>query len=205
MSGTLTTWRSAILTLLDDSPAARFTSAQIDAAIRQALQQYNATRPLVRTYSVDGQDAYQIVLPSDFAAEHITEVVLDNDSDPPTIITFYAFHKDEQWVIQTRNYLVSSSESILVTYTAPHTLDGLDGGAGTTIPLVDEYAVQIGAAGFALASRATSRTESINLQPEVAQQLLKLSEIYRDQFNKMTAPKPKPTFTNEPELRGDIF
>ena len=205
MSGTLTTWRTAVLALLDDASAARYTTAQVDAAIRQALHQYDANRPLVATYSMDGQDTYQIIVPADFPGEHITEVELDNDDDPPTALTFYAFRKDEQWFIDTIGYLVSSDEDIFITFSNRHTLDGLDGGAGTSIPAADEYAVQIGAAGFALQSRASSRAESINLLPEVSQQLLTLAALYLAQFNRLAGPRPVPTLTREPTLKSDIF
>jgi hypothetical protein len=205
MTGTLTTWRTAVLALLDDASSARFTSAQVDAAIRQALQAYNTRRPLVQTYILDGQDAYQIVMPADFATEHVIGVELDNDDDPPTELPFRAFRRDEQWVVETLNYKVASTESILVTYSTTHTLDGLDSGAGTTIPDLDEYAVMIGAAGFALRSRSVSRSESINLLPEVSENLSQLADAYLTNFEILIRPHPRPTFTAEPELKSDVF
>jgi hypothetical protein len=205
MPGTLTTWRTAVLSLLDDPSNARYTNDQVDAAIRQALQAYNVTRPFVRTYSIAGTGNYQITMPADFLAERITEVFLDNDDDPPTPITFYAFRKDEQWVIQTTRYVVPTDKNIYVTYADNHILDGLDSGAGTTIPAADEYAVQIGAAGYALASRAASRAESINMQPAVTAQLLSLSKVYLAQFTLLTRPHASPTFTQTPDLKGGVF
>jgi hypothetical protein len=201
----LAAFRTAVLALLDDAALARYTNVQVDAALRQALAAYQNARPLVRTYSVDGTGDYQITMPDGFDAIAVTEVYLDNSDDPPTPLTFYAFLRDEQWIVQTTGYLVSATESLLVTYTLPHTIDDLDSAAGTTIPPEDEQAVQIGAAGYAALSRAVSRAEAINLNAGAQTALMKLSTEYLTQFAKLIHPKPAAVFTAEPELKTDVF
>lgn len=168
-------FRTAVLALLDDPTIARYTAAQVDAALRQALYFYSMARPLIYTYNVDGCDDYEIEMPADFSAFNISEVFLDNSDDPPTPVVFYAFKRDEHWFIHTSSRLIASTEAIMVTYSLTHTIDGLDGAAGTTIPIEDEPILQVGAAGYAAFIRSNSHAESINMQPSVSGQLLKWS------------------------------
>ncbi len=165
-------FRTAVLALLDDPTPSRYTTNQVDASLRQAIYQYSMARPYIKTYSVDGVDDYEIELPADFSAFGISEVFLDNDDDPPTPVTFYAFKRDDYWWIHTSGRLIASDEAIMVTYSTSHTIDGLDSAAGTSIPIEDEAILQVGAAGYAALTRASSHTESINMQPEVSGQLL---------------------------------
>jgi hypothetical protein len=201
----LSSFRTFVLSLLDDSALARYTNTQVDAALRQALAAYQSARPLVRTYSVDGTGDYQIVMPDDFDAIAVTEVYLDNTDNPPTPLTFYAFLKDEQWVIQTTQHLVLATESILVTYSLPHSIDDLDDAAGTTIPYEDEQAVAIGAAGYAALSRAVKLVETVNVEKSAWSALLKLGTEYLTRFAKLIRPKTTATFTQEPDLKTDVF
>ncbi len=49
----LATYEARILALLDDAAQARYTTAQVDAALRWALNVYSQHRPLIETYSLD--------------------------------------------------------------------------------------------------------------------------------------------------------
>jgi hypothetical protein len=173
--------RTAVLALLDDVSSARFTSAQIDQAVRQALLDYTLYRPVVRTYEFE-TDGYQTMpLPADFEAIRISKVELWDD-DPKRIrkIKFHAYKVDEQWLLETVDETFEALEILTITYSAKHTVDGLDSAAGTTID--DDNLLCMGAAGYAAQSRATSRAESINMQAEVMIQLLTISSRYMTAF-----------------------
>ena len=199
-------YRTAILAILDDPSLARYTNDQVDAALRQALRLYAGFRPIIRTYIVDGSDTFQITMPADFLAVQVLSVHLVNtDYDPPKEIAFYATLIDEQWTIETRDYKVAATESISVEYSISHTVDGLDSAAGTTVPEEDELAVQMSAAGYCCLSRAASRTETINLQPDVAAGLINLGVHLLDEFAKFIHSRPSVTISVPPDMVSDDF
>ena len=181
-------YRTAVLALLDDAALARYTNAQVDVALLWALGQYSKARPVMRTYSASGAGTYLIELPSDFAADKITDIYLDDGSDPPVSIAFTVKYVDESWYILTTERLLSASDDFVIIYDASQTIDGLASASGTTIPVADEWLIQIGAAGYAARMRAVSRAESINMQPEVRKQLQELAEAYLKDFNAGVKP-----------------
>lgn len=68
---------------------------------------------------------------------------------------------------------------------AVYAIKDLDAAATTTLLAVDTVNVQVGAAGYAMLMRSISRSESINMQPEVAAQLRATSEIFLAEFKKI--------------------
>ena len=158
----IASFRTAIFALLYDTPGVLYTSTEIDQALRWALSEYSLKRPIIRTY------AYSVIgtttvhpLPADFITRHITQVQL-YDPDPDNIrdLTFYAYQKDEQWVIETRE-IRNTGDVLVISYSAVHQIDGLDSAAGTTIPAADETILQIGAAGHAMQILARTRIKDL--------------------------------------------
>ena len=184
MSLTLAQYEARVLDLLDDVTGLRFTDLQVDAALRTALMFYNRLRPLQRTYQVDTTGAQVITLPTDFVASMITRVQIDIVNPTQMIILpdvmYKASRLDEQWVIETTNAIYPLGQVLVVSYVGSHTVDGLDGGAGTTID--NDDLLVLGAAGHACQSRAISRAESINMQPGVQSQLLASAQNYLSLF-----------------------
>ena len=161
-------FRTSILELLSDSTNIIFSSNNVDQALRWALAEYSYRRPLIRTYqfSVDATTRIH-TMPADFLTRQVTCVQLYNsDEDLITDRTFYAYLRDEQWMIETQ-IAVEAGEVLQVSYSAIHQVDGLDGAAGTTIPLSDEPILHVGAAGRAAQMRALDRIETINMNKDV--------------------------------------
>ena len=180
MSYTIAQVRTAVLSLLDDVSSARYTSAQIDTAVRSALIDYGQYRPLVQTYIFETDGNQRMSLPADFSALSISSIELwDADPAQGDEIKFKAWKEDEQWIIETDEVLTAHNV-LSITYNAPHTVDGLDSAAGTSVD--DSPLLAVGAAGYAARSRAVSRSESINLQPQVMAQLLKMSDTFLTNF-----------------------
>ncbi|HBG75116.1 MAG: hypothetical protein A2X25_14465 [Chloroflexi bacterium GWB2_49_20] len=164
-------YRTKILALLDDPTIQRFTSAQIDAALVYAVEEYSRCKPLVRSYSLDSTGAQRITLPADFSSFSIVRVEWVRDDFHTDEVPFYTYMQDEQWILETCNVTIPLGEVLALTYYCMHTIDGLASAAGTTIPDTDEDLVVLGAAGEAARSRAISKTESNNLNPAEAEQL----------------------------------
>jgi hypothetical protein len=180
----IATFRIAVAALLYDTTNVIFTSTEIDEALRWALFEYSFKRPLIRTYDFTVVSSTKIHnLPADFITRHVIKVELW-DSDPDAIyeLAFYAYMTDEQWVIQTTDE-VGTNEVLQISYSTVHQIDGLDSASGTTIPLVDEMILEIGAAGHAAQMRAMGTVESINMNSNVAATYRNLAIDYLARFN----------------------
>jgi len=182
MGLTLAAYRTRILELLDDVSSVRFTEAQLDSGLRSALILYDKIRPLVRTYQLDGTGWQVIALPADFAATFINRVQLYSATSKAALpdVPYKARRVDEQWQVETVSGIYAPGQVLTVTYVSKHTVDNLDGGAGSTIDNDDLFVM--GGAAYAGFSRAVSRAESINMQPGVQAQLLELSNNYMNLF-----------------------
>lgn len=199
-------YRTAILALLDDASKVRYTDNQVDQAIRQTLVEYSQAHPLVATYNADGYDTYRFELPVEFQPMAIMDVQLHDETvNPPVSLLFAAFCQDSQWILETKDYLVSADETVDIVYSTTHLIDGLDDGDTTTIPAEDESAVQMGAAGYAALMRAVSRSETVNLQPGVQKALLDLSTAFLASFREAIHKPLFASFTDFPDMPVDVF
>lgn len=169
--------RTRILAILDDASNTKFSANQVDQAVRDALKEYTAARPIEATYSFDANGEQVIVLPTTFAAFQIMDVYKDEDY-PQTHYTFLARYEDEQWQIETPNNTIPADTPLIAVYSKVNGIDGLDSFAGTTIPDAEIETLAIGAAGFALLSRAVSRSEANNLDSDTLEGLKKLGDSY---------------------------
>lgn len=194
MTLTLTTARTRVAQLLDDTTNARYTTAQIDQALRTALDELTQYQPVTRTYTVDVDGKRRIALPASLQALNILAVELwDSDPSADDSLECKTEYVDEQWIIEfPSTYTPPAYEVVTIRYTIPHLLDGLDSAAGTTVPAWLGNALCMGAAGFAAQERAASRSESVNLQPNVLSQLMQLAVTYLTKFRVAAQGKPKP-------------
>jgi hypothetical protein len=201
----ITEYRTAILTLLDDAAGARYTSDLIDRALRLALREYDRLHPNEATYNMDGNGERVIELPADFQPASILRVEVHTEGEcPQPRLRFNAYTQDGQWFIELMDRSLSASESIDVTYTNAHTIDGLDEAAGTSVRAEHENAVQMGAAGFAALMRAASRAETVNLQPGLSRSLLELSAVLLRDFRAAIRKDAGAVFATWPVVRKGI-
>ena len=177
MAYTIAQVRTAVLALLDDVSAVRYTSAQIDQAARTALIDYDIFKPVVRTYAFETDGNKMMELPTSFATTAILRIE-EYNADPDLVVDlrYRAKMIDEQWVINIEDTQYAAGVTLTIYYLGPNTVDGLDSAAGTTV--LDSSLFCQGCAGYAAQSRAVSRAESINLQASVMSQLLQLSQKY---------------------------
>jgi hypothetical protein len=198
----ITEYRTAVLTLLDDAAGGRYSSDLIDQTVRLALREYGRVHPNLATYNVDGTGERVIELPADFQPLSILGVEYHDESQSPQArLRFNAYTQDGQWVVELMDMAPSASESIDMTYTSAHTIDGLDEAAGTSVPAGHEHTIQVGAAGFAALTRAASRAETVNLQPGLSRSLLELSSVLLQDFRAVIRKDAGAVFASMPLLR----
>jgi len=193
----LTSYQTAIAAKLDDTSNTRFTTAQIDEALRSALLEYSRLVPVERTYILATTGEARMSLPVDFVAAAITKAEYEPDSTTYTFessVPFRAAFEDEGWWVEVYDAdgdLIPIDQVISLTYAMLHQVDGLDSAAGTTIyPRHEQYLV-MGAAGYALLSRSTSRIEAINLNPQVAAEMRQQAGAYLMEFRNGIAREAK--------------
>jgi hypothetical protein len=179
----LSAFRTSVLALLSDASNAIFSNNDVDQALRWALSEFSARRPFIRTYQFTVISTNGVHnLPADFTTRHITNVELyDEDPDSIVDLVYYAYQRDEQWIVQTK-YDVSAGEVLQISYSVIHTIDGLDSAAGTTLATSDEPFIHFGAAGRAAQMRALDRIETINMNPDVVQKYKLLAADYLSSF-----------------------
>jgi hypothetical protein len=187
----LAAFRISVLALLSDASNAIFSSNDVDQALRWALSEFSAHRPFIRTYQLSVDAATGVhSLPADFTTRHITRVQLyDEDPDDIVDLVYFAYQRDEQWIVETRPE-VSAGEVLQISYSTIHTIDGLDAAAGTTVPTADEPLLHVGAAGRAAQMRALDRIETINMNKDVVQMYKLLAADYLFFFAQFSAKEP---------------
>jgi hypothetical protein len=193
MTLTLAQYRTRVRELLDDTSSARFTDAQIDAGLRLALGEYSTYRPRVLAYDTTTDGQYETVLPSAFGDLNPLTVYLVRFADPLDARVYETRWSTSRiadtWSIATCCPPPTGKE-IQVIYGAVHTIATLDSGAASTVPVQDEELLAIGAAGFALHSRSSSRAESNNLSASTVKDLQAQAKEFLTSFRTALRPPP---------------
>ena len=166
--------------LLDDGTD--FSTAHITAALRQALHYYNQRSPINGAEIVSvisGQLQYELT-----AGAYPTLVldiidVLKNDdsgeSDDP--LEYDKIFEDNRNWIRLRDS--ESSGNLLIRFTQPHTINGLDSEIETTLNTDQDEIITNGTCAYALEIRLLSRIESINLK-----QAARIEQSYINAINR---------------------
>ncbi len=161
-----------------------FSTATVTAAARQALNDLNRYAPLhaaVTITAIAGQQVYELS-DEDPAATGITDVLLDGDNDYSTGLAYDAYVEDARWFFRLREPR-ENGETLIVQYTRPHTVCGLDGSLDSTLSDELNIALIDGACYYACMSRAAAGIEANNVAPEVAVNWIRLAEIWHTIFS----------------------
>lgn len=173
---TIAEYRTGVLTVLGDSGGRRYTEAQLDMALRQALSQLDSQVPgreavKVRIARMNGTEAVLNWLPPDGAdilavkgENGMWYNAADHRVGPNTFIQFYG------------KPLPAGGQQLMLELSRGHTIRGLDNGTETTVPAPLGLAVCTGAAGYALRIRASSVAEVFGKRPEDTQRLQEQSD-----------------------------
>lgn len=168
MSDSLTTLIAKVQALLLDD-ATRFSTATVTAALRQALKEYNQVGPVFSGDEIEivsGQYIYNInSLHADLiSCLGVWKVNTSNDMDTPLGYEF--FWEDNQPFIQLK--VAQGSGDLLVKYTIPNTINGLDSEVESTVPGYFDDVLVAGGVMHSIEIRATGRIETINLNQDVS-------------------------------------
>lgn len=206
MSKTLTQIISEVQGVLNDS-GANFTTTLCTSAIRSALRLYNRVAPQHLGTLIDGvSDQYEYELTdADARALHVVDVLLqdDDNGEQDVRLTYDEYIEDERVFFRLRQP-VDDSETLVVRYTAPQTISGLDSETETTILDTDIEVIVDGAAWKAIMSRAVSLVETINLSPEQSRNYKEIASHFQAAFNAglATVGRRRNPGVGEPDARA---
>jgi hypothetical protein len=182
MSDSLTTLISKVQALLADD-GTLFTTAIVTAAAREALKIYNQHLPVNAGTLITGvNDQYEYELSDeDSRALNILDVLEQGDSgnEIDISVTFDEYSEDERIFFRLRAP-VTTSDTLIVRYTIPQTISGLDSETESTIPAWMSPALVTGIAGESCRILARSKVTTINLSQEQ-------TDNFRDVANEMKA------------------
>src|SRR5512142_3296679 len=180
MPDTLTQLTAKIQANLQDN-GTLFTAATVTAAVRQALNDLNRAAPLHMAETqtaVALQKVYEVTDPD---ATQITDVLLDGNNEYSTGLAYDAYVEDARWFFRLREPR-QNGETLIVQYTKPHTVSGLDGSLDSTLPDDLNIALIDGACYYSCLSRAAAGVEANNVAPDVALNWIRLAEAWHGIF-----------------------
>ena len=161
-----------------------FSTATCTAAIRQALKELNLCVPRHAAETVaaaSGQYEYEL---SDSTALRIVDVLrqgTDAYADASVSLNFDAYFEDERPFFRLRTPEADGTV-LIVRYASPHTIDGLDGAAESSLPPFYDVVLLDGAAWQACLVRAAGTVETINYNPQVSENYAQLARFYATAF-----------------------
>ncbi|MEA3408374.1 MAG: hypothetical protein U9R48_09905 [Chloroflexota bacterium] len=188
----LTTLTARVAADLKDAAHATWSAEEIAQQIRRALQLYNevAPRRLAGTLdTVAGQREYDLSSLPNLA--DVVDVHYPYDvTDPP-----YPPHRAPWRLLDASTLYLevavapsgAAGETIRVFYTAPHTIDGLDGASATTLPAWGEHLVVLGATAYCVQQRAQAVTGTVTVSERTPDQLAAWAEARRAAFRRELA------------------
>jgi len=165
--------------------ATTFTTATCTAAIRQALKDLNLTIPMYAADTVVAvAEQYEYELEESNALQ-ILDVLrqgLDTYSDNNISLSFDGYFEDDRPFFRLR---VPQSDGIIliVRYTLPYTINGLDSSSDSTLPPLHDVVLLDGAAWQACIVRAAGRIESINMNVDVSDHFSQMASHFKLAFD----------------------
>jgi len=153
--------------LIDDGT--RFSTATCTAALRACLMDVNERAPIYAGTRIDviaDQKEYELSDEDSRAMSILDVLEWDEDGEDHTPLLYDAYSEDERLFFRLRAAL--SSGELLARYTIPHTINGLDSETESTPSVRLDQILVDGACAEAIAFRAASRIETINLQQAVS-------------------------------------
>ena len=171
MSSTLTALTSKLQAQLLVS-GTLFNAATCTVAFREALRKFNMAAPIHSATLIDvvqGQKEYALNDPTigtllDILGVWQKDAV--NEEDKPLVIDWY--YEDNAPFIRLREALASGQ--LIIRYTSPHTISGLDSSTDGILTADQEQVLIDGACVEAINTRLTSLVEGFNLSPDVVGQ-----------------------------------
>ena len=161
-----------------------FSAATCTAAIRQALKDLNLNVPQHAAELITAVDAeYEYEL-SDTYALDVVDVLrqgTDTFNDYSVSLSFDFYFEDDRPFIRLHNP-EGTPNFLIVRYTKPYTILGLDSQAVSTLPPIYDPILLDGAAWRACLVRAAGRIETINMNQNVSANFSKMADAFHQSF-----------------------
>jgi len=189
--------------LLGDSST--FSTATCTAAIRQAFKQLNFSVPCHAAETQEAvTDQYEYEL-SDQTALQVVDILLEGTDayqDYNVSLSFDSYFEDDRPFFRLR-IPQSSGRTLIIRYTKPYTISGLDSATDSTLPALYETVLLDGAAWITCLVRAAGRIETINMNQDVSASFERMAEHFRQAFELGLANLAKRQFPrSEPVSHG---
>jgi hypothetical protein len=155
-----------------------------EIAIRQALTLLNLSIPQHAAETQEaaaGQYEYEL---EDGEAVQVVDVLregTDTFADTHTSLPFDAYFEDDRPFIRLRSPR-SDGDTLIIRYTRPYTINGLDGETDSTMPASYDAVLLEGAAWKACQMRGAGRIESINMNADVSTNFWKIAGQFQAAF-----------------------
>jgi hypothetical protein len=191
--------------LLDDGT--RFSTATVTAACRTALRDFNMLAPIFAGTLVDvvsGQKEYALNDTDFTGLIEVINVLLqgtDTHLEDHTDLNFHGYFEDAQPFIRLEK--AQTSGFLIVRFTFPYTVSGLDAGTESTIPAYFDETLIDGACYYSLLIRSAGRIETINLNQGVPDELQQALAYFRQAFVAgltMAARRSPPLFDKDIQI-----
>ncbi len=199
MADTLTQLIAKVQAQLLDN-ATLFSTATLTTSIRQALADINRIVPVNAAElitAVADQKEYEIG--ESQTALNIFDVLLDGDNEYAVSLDYDAYVEDGRWFFRLRQPQTANSQ-LIVHYTKPFTISGLDSATDSTLTDVLNSACIHGACYFACLTRAAYTAEANNVNPDVSRTWQQAADIWkRVFFDELHRSNPTPV--QEPDRR----
>jgi hypothetical protein len=164
--------------------ATTFTTATCTAAIRQALKDLNLSVPMHAADTVVAvAEQYEYELEESNALE-IVDVLrqgLDLYADENITLSFDGYYEDDRPFFRLR-IPQSDGEILIVRYTLPYTINGLDSSTDSTLPSLHDVVLLDGAAWQACLVRSAGRIETVNMNEAVSENFRIMAEHFKQAF-----------------------
>lgn len=182
MSDTLTQLIAKVQASLGDD-GTYFTTAIVTAAARKALREMNEKYPVNAGTLIDAvTDQHEYTL-SDVDFTNLIDVLgvwlNDTDGDQDIALDYDSYFEDNAPAIRLR-VAQSADELLLVRFTTPQTINGLDSETESTLPAWLDPLLVDGITYHALLIRGVARVEKINLQKDVTANYAAMRETVKE-------------------------
>ncbi len=199
MADTLTQLISKVQAQLLDN-ATLFSTATLTTSIRQALFDINRICPSNHAElitAIANQKEYEIG--ESQTTLSIFDVLLDGDNEYAVSLDYDAYVEDGRWFFRLRTPQ-AAGETLIVHYSKPFTISGLDSATDSTLTDVLNVAAIHGACYFACLTRAAYTAEANNVNPDVSKRWSEQADIWKRVFFDELA-RANPTPVGEPDHR----
>jgi len=185
MSSTLTALIAKLQPQLLDN-GTLFTTPTCTVAFREALRKWNMVAPVHAATIIDvvpSQFEYMLndatfgtIL--DIEGVWLQDPIVNGENDVAQIYDYY--FENNQPAVRLRSSLASGH--LIVRYTAPHTVPGLDSASDGLLTADQEQVLIDGACVEAINTRLSSLVEGYNLSPDVIGQYQRAERAYSQSF-----------------------